>query len=943
MRAAILIAALCTNAPAFAQVRQFDVPPGDAGKSIPEFARQAHIQIIAPGEQLHGVITPPIKGAYDVFVALDLMLKGTDLKVRHSAEGIVTISLLEEKNREEREDMSPKNSASLLALLLGSSPILGAGHARAQDAQPQAAQTESLETVVVTANKRAERLQDVPSAVSAVTANDLQDLNIHDTTSLLSAVPSLSFQQGTNPQNASIRIRGIGTSLFGIGTTSDVVTIIDGISLAKNAQNFFNFNDIQRVEVLRGPQVTLFGDGASAGAINVVSETPTDALTLSGQATLAEGTEYRLAGTVSGPIAEGLTARMSVYYNNVPGILNEVHGGSVNSFRDWGVHTIVDWQATENLKFRLGVTFAGNNDPGFDSAIVSTRNPALITNLGFTPGSRNHVVNDDGNFIEHTNGATYSLQGDWDLGAATITSITGYQFFYLNNQAEVDGIYNGGNAGASLYGSGTAAVPVFVGCTKATSGNCQAMYNLNGGSFTLKQFSQELRIANNGNERLNYVAGIYYQTVGTARPFLRARAYCAAGTAAQLFTPCTAAEWDSYNSFGYVRSTSIAGFGQLDYRIFDQLKVQVGARVQSEAVSAQGRALGINGSGLVYDATNPGPGSNAATLYRNFGPVTPGKQTVKDTMVGGKIGLQYQFSDRAQMYVSATKGFKGSGWNAAPTTNYATQNPVHPEYVTAYEAGFKGATDDGMATVAVAVFDEQYKNLQVQVAQIINGAVQAQQTNAGTSFSRGFEIESTFHPFKGFTFGANATLAVTGLNLPGNGCPIENVAGITAANTFATAAAYQANPPPAGTCYSIGGTAFVDVKGGQLPASPRWHLNFTPRYQANIMEDISGFLQFNINYQSSERFDINQDPLLRQGGFWLVDTSVGFLTEDGHYGLTFFVKNLFDQNYYTSMAHGSELTAGSQTPSGNLFPDTVTAFYNKDSQRFFGVNLNINF
>ena len=103
--AAIAIAAICCVAPAFAQVRQFDVPSEDAGKSVPEFARQAQLQVLAPGDQLHGVITPSIKGAYDVFVALDLMLKGTDLKVRRSAEGVVTISLLETKKHEEREDM----------------------------------------------------------------------------------------------------------------------------------------------------------------------------------------------------------------------------------------------------------------------------------------------------------------------------------------------------------------------------------------------------------------------------------------------------------------------------------------------------------------------------------------------------------------------------------------------------------------------------------------------------------------------------------------------------------------------------------------------------------------------------------------------------------------------------------------------------------------------
>ena len=115
----VVFAALLWRAPASAQVRQFDVPSGIAEKSVTEFARQAGIQVLAPGDQLHGVVTPAVKGTYDVFAALNLMLKGTDLKVGRSAEGIVTISLPKNKKAEEREDMSPelKSSTSIFALV----------------------------------------------------------------------------------------------------------------------------------------------------------------------------------------------------------------------------------------------------------------------------------------------------------------------------------------------------------------------------------------------------------------------------------------------------------------------------------------------------------------------------------------------------------------------------------------------------------------------------------------------------------------------------------------------------------------------------------------------------------------------------------------------------------------------------------------------------------
>ena len=162
--AAIAIAVLCGAAPAAAQIRHFDVPSEDAGKSIPEFARQAHIQLIAPGDQLHGVITPPIYGSYDVFVALDLMLKGTGLKVGRSAEGVVTISPLESKDNEEREDMSPKTSTSILAMLAS----IFAVHAANAQTTP-----ETSEQIVVTGSRVISDAANSPTPITAVNTEQL--------------------------------------------------------------------------------------------------------------------------------------------------------------------------------------------------------------------------------------------------------------------------------------------------------------------------------------------------------------------------------------------------------------------------------------------------------------------------------------------------------------------------------------------------------------------------------------------------------------------------------------------------------------------------------------------------------------------------------------------------------------------------------------------------
>jgi len=142
--------------------------------------------------------------------------------------------------------------------------------------------------IVVTAQKRAERLQDVPVAVSAVTADSLARAQINDTASLSRAVPSLTFQQGQGSQSNGFRIRGVGSQLFSLGVEASVSTVVDGVVAARATQGFSDFADIERIEVLRGPQGTLFGKNATAGVVSVITAKPSRKPTASIEATIAE-------------------------------------------------------------------------------------------------------------------------------------------------------------------------------------------------------------------------------------------------------------------------------------------------------------------------------------------------------------------------------------------------------------------------------------------------------------------------------------------------------------------------------------------------------------------------------------------------------------------------------------------------------------------------------
>jgi iron complex outermembrane recepter protein len=772
----------------------------------------------------------------------------------------------------------------------------------AQDAdpasEPQAAPAAPEDTgeIIVTAQKRAERLLDVPLAVTAVTGDALADRQISDTNSLVQAVPSLSFQQGANPTNTSFRIRGIGTSLFGQGTESSVSTVVDGVVAVRQAQGFSDLADIERVEILRGPQGTLFGKNASAGVISVTTARPARDLTASGDFTIAEHGEYRARGTVSGPLSSTLRARVTGYYNDVRGITRNIGTDRwVNGSSGWGVRGKLEWDATETLNFLLSAEYRKTDAVCCGSTMISIVNPVLQTLVGPVQASRrNRTINEDSDTYANTSQQTYSLQADWDLGAATITSITAFQKYHLDVNQPIDRI--------------NAPVPVFAG-----AGAAYSWWNQNHGVADIQGLSQELRIASNGSNAFNYVAGVFYMHSYIERPFDRRRARCTAGTIGQ---PCAAANiiYQSSASEIHLSQDSIAAFGQFDYNIAGGLKVIGGLRVQYEKGFNRGFRIAPIQTGDVIFPANP--------------PVS-GEFRASDTAVTGKAGLQYEFNRNAQAYATYTRGYKGLGYEMEISADLANQKALEPEHVNAYEIGFKGRTSDGSFTISAAAFLADYTNLQVQAnrSDPVTGVVQFVSTNAGKSQTKGFEIEATMRPADGFTVNAAVTYAKSTIDIDGLNCPLQ-----------LQAAAPVMTGTPINVCYrtAVGATPQQNLRGKPLAASPEWRISVSPRYEADISSSLAAFGQFSINFTSEQQFAVEQDPLLWQPAYTLVDASIGLKTIDDRYSLTLFVKNLFDENYLTSIGHNSLLATTAN-------PYDLVGTYNKDSSRYFGATFGVKF
>ncbi|MET3826950.1 iron complex outermembrane receptor protein [Sphingomonas sp. PvP055] len=758
--------------------------------------------------------------------------------------------------------------------------------------------------IVVTAQKRSERLQDVPLAVTALSADALQSRQINDTQSLVQAVPSLTFQQGTNPSNTTFRIRGIGTQLFSQGVESAVAVVVDGVVAARQAQGFADFADLERVEVLRGPQGTLFGRNATAGVLNITTARPSSTLTARGDVTVAEHQEYRARGTVSGPISDTLRARLTGFYNNVGGITyNYATDSKVNGSESWGLRGKLDWDATPDLNFRLTVDHRDTKADCCAQVLISAVNPVIAQLTAPVVASRrNRSINDETLTFGDSRQTTASLQADWDLGAATLTSISAYQDYQLDANQSVDRI---------------PSQPVrFVSPSFA-----YAHWPLGGGGVGLGNFTQELRLSSSGQHDLNYVAGLFYSDLNIDRDFTRRRATCSAGVIGQ---PCTGTSVvQSARSDAHLDGESIAAFGQVDYRIVGGLKLLGGVRVQRETVAVRGVRVS--------------PVTTGEVLFPGSGPIS-GSQRVRDTAVTGKAGLQYEFSRRAQLYGSYSRGYKGPGFDTEITANFANQAPIQPEYVNAYEIGFKGQTSDRSLSLNVALFLSDYSNLQVQAnrSDPATGVTQFVTTNAGSSQSKGFEIEAVMRPVDAFTVNASFTYAKATADIDGLNCALQ----------FQGAAPILTGNFPVNQCYRrrsvVGGTTVTsgplqDVRNGTLPASPRYRINITPRYEDVIPgTSLTGFVQTAINFQSAQNFSLEQDPLLGQPSYTLVDLAVGVQTEDKRYSLTVFVKNLFDTNYLTSISHNS-LLATTATPSD------LIANYSKDADRYAGVTFGARF
>lgn len=561
--------------------------------------------------------------------------------------------------------------------------------------------------IVVTAQKRSQRLQDVPIAVSVISGAAIAaqgGVNIENAQYL---VPSLTFRKSGTSINQSLFLRGVGTSTFSIAGEPSVSTVLDGVVYSRAGEAFADLVDIERIEVLRGPQGTLFGKNASAGVVNIVSRRPERDFGGFVEAGYFTEDEYRGRLALNVPLGENVRSRVTGFYTRWDGnIRNETVDRTVNGFKRYGMRGIVVADVTPDLQVTLIGDWRRAKDDCCAEVIGTLPNNLAAGALPEPRGDRSRRIRQ--NLVTRTDEESYgfSAQVDGSIGEHTVTSITAYRN-YKNDETR----------------DGDFLPQAFVGFNELHDFGPQS-----GATVT-----QELRLTSPNNQPLEYVLGGFFSRAESERTFTRNDIVCTVTPARTVLTPCGSAGVNPATrptgtaTFGSVFN-NLAAFGQGTFSVTERLRLIGGLRYTHDELSVD--------HVRVSPLTGPG-------IQPNFGPFIA--RTSKDNL-SGRAGVQFEFSRASTAYATYARGYKGPAYNVFFNLTQVGTNVIDAETVDSFEAGLKNTLLGGRLVINLAGYYAKYKNFQANNLDVAAGVVVTRFTNAGDVSTRGAELDLIFQP-----------------------------------------------------------------------------------------------------------------------------------------------------------------------------------------------------
>ena len=784
-------------------------------------------------------------------------------------------------------------AAALLAPAFFAAPAYAAEDAAvpATDAAALAEGAEGGSPIIVTASRRRdENVQDVPVAITVVSAEALERRGDYTLGAIQQQVPSLQVIT-FNPRNTNINIRGLGSnvSLTNDGLENGVGFYIDNVYYGRVGLAQFDLVDLQGIEVLRGPQGTLFGKNTTSGVINVTSKKPTFDPELSAEASIGNYGFYQVRASASGGLVKDLLAvRLSGAISENDGFLwnkttqTRAQNYSNQSIRgqllftpdpDFEVRIIGDY-AKQKQDYVLNVFAASHTTYADGTTIANNFEQRAARFAGYTLPSFNafdRVGEADSHYQSNMAGYGVSGQVDWNLGGAALTSITAYRWWDWNPANDGD----------------STSLPIV---TKAQQANRQ------------RQFSQEIRLASKSGGTFDYVIGGYYfwQIV---------RGYGATryGSAAALWNLPTVnqtianAALDGFeaNSTSDPTTKTLAAFGQTDWHITDALTLTTGLRFTHEKKSGSYNQYWVDGADLSGFSTAQVAAINA--IRTQFNPVTSYATSFTDNSLSGLVTLNWKVAHDVSVYGSYARGNKSGGLNltSLPT---GVDPDVKPEKVDAFELGLKSQFLDRRATFNAAAFWTEISDYQTTITEQLATSVTSRQyiANIPKVRSRGIEGELSVAATDYLSFNASGTY------------------------TDATYITYK-NAPQATERLNLG--AIQDLSGERLPGVPKWAWTLGADFNHGLTslggKDVSLYAHADYAYRSTYNTSASNSAWAQVPGYGLANGRIGLRTDDGIWDFSIWAKNLFDKDYFIALGTANTGAVTAQLGEPRTFGATL--------------------
>ena len=552
------------------------------------------------------------------------------------------------------------------------------------------AQQPVIEEVMVTAQKRVQNAQDVPIALTAIDADTIEQAGIQTTQDVVRLAPSLTVNEANHKQTSSFSIRGVGTNVYGIGVEQGVALLIDDVAAVQPGQTLGSLIDIQRIEVLRGPQSTLFGKNASAGVISITTKAPSETFEGAIQATATDDGETGIVGSVSGPITDEFRYRLTGKWNDRDGYINNLtpNVDDKNGARIRNLRGKLDWDITDTATVKFSAYYM--KDKSKCCALTWESMPAGNSILGLpigypadgiSPGKDNFDFRgEDGPYSEsESTGGSMRIQAA--VGEFELVSISALDDWNYDIQEDVDfsdldvqAFFSGGQEQGGWYSTG---------------------------DISTKFYSQEFRLLSPSNEKYEYLVGFYYANAKTTEYFFRNLSLALA------------------DNDTTAKTESVSVFGQLTWHFTSATSVTGGLRWLNEEISADL---------ISYLDEEPKKVSGNDS----------------DSPVVGRASLQHFFRDDIMSYASYARGYKGQAFDigGGRFSEYAANNPIESESSNSYEIGVKSILWNQRLQLNADLFYTTYEDFQVQRTDLIDDVVVFGLDNVGELVTQGIEIDS---------------------------------------------------------------------------------------------------------------------------------------------------------------------------------------------------------